>query len=84
MERRVGHVTHYFSKLGVAAIALEDDELKVGDEIRIKGHTTDIVQPIDSLQYEHEFIREAHLGQNVGVKVKGHVREHDAVFKTSI
>ena len=82
MERRVGVVTHYFSHLGVAAIQVEEDELKVGDEIHIKGHTTDLVQPVDSLQYEHESIREARPGQSVGVRVKDHVREHDVVFKT--
>lgn len=82
MEKKIGHVTHYFSHLGVAAIQVEDDDLKLGENIHIKGHTTDVVQPIDSLQYEHGDIRVAHPGQSVGVKVKDHVREHDTVYKT--
>jgi len=84
MEKQIGHVTHYFSHLGVAAIQVEDDDLRVGDEIHIKGHTTDLMQPVDSLQFEHQSIREAHPGQSVGVRVKDHVREHDVVFKTYI
>lgn len=81
METQVGHVTHFYSHLNVAAIQVEAEDLKVGDRIHIKGHTTDIVQPVESLQYEHEDIEVAHPGQNIGIKVKEHVREHDVVFK---
>jgi translation elongation factor EF-1alpha len=84
MEKQLGHVTHYFSHQGVAAIQVEADELKVGDQIHIKGRTTDLVQPVDSLQYEHGDIKAAHPGQSVGIKVKDHVREHDIVYKTWI
>ena len=81
MEKQIGHVTHYFSHLSVAAIQVENEDLKVGDQIHIKGHTTDLIQPVDSLEYEHESIAEAHPGQGVGIKVKDHVREHDVVYK---
>ncbi|MDO8587718.1 MAG: translation elongation factor-like protein [Armatimonadota bacterium] len=83
MERQVGHVTHYFSHLGVAAVQVETEDLKLGDQIHIKGHTTDLIQPVDSLQYEHGEIKEAHPGQSVGIRVKEHVREHDVVFKVA-
>jgi len=81
MEKQIGHVTHYFSHLSVAAIQVENEDLTVGDQIHIKGHTTDVIQPVDSLQYEHEMIAAAHPGQSVGIKVKDHVREHDVVYK---
>jgi len=81
VEVRVGHVTHYYSKLGVAAIEVEPGGLKVGDMIHIKGHTTDLTQTVESIEYEHQRIGEAQPGQNVGIKVKDHVREHDVVFK---
>jgi translation elongation factor EF-1alpha len=84
MEKQIGHVTHYFSHLGVAAIQIENDELDLGDEIHIKGHTTDVVQPVDEMQFEHEPIKEAVPGQSVGVKVLDHVREHDIVYKISM
>jgi hypothetical protein len=39
METVVGKVTHYFPKIGVAVILLEDD-LANGNEIHIKGRTS--------------------------------------------
>jgi len=77
----VGHVTHYYSHLGVAAVEVEDDDIEIGDTIHIKGNTTDLVQPVESIELEHEHIDNALPGQNVGIKVKDHVREHDKVFK---
>lgn len=81
MEKRVGHVTHYYSHLGVAAVAVEDEDIEVGDTIHIKGHTTDLVQPVEMIELEHHRIDDALPGQNVGIKVRDHVREHDAVLK---
>jgi putative protease len=79
-EKQVGRVTHYFNKIGVAIVELEDD-LKVGDTIRFKGSTTEFEQMVDSLQIEHEQVQEAKKGQAVGLKVKEHAREHDLVYK---
>ncbi|MCL6518196.1 MAG: hypothetical protein K6T99_00010 [Armatimonadetes bacterium] len=81
MEIRIGRVTHYFSRLGVAGVHVEADGLKIGDIIRIKGHTTDLTQPVESMQLEHETIQEAKPGMDIGLKVQDHVREHDIVFK---
>lgn len=81
MEVQLGHVTHYFNHLGVAAVAVETDRVHVGDLIHIKGHTTDIVQPVESLELDHHHIDEAETGQNIGIKVRDHVREHDTVLK---
>ena len=64
----------------VGIIELED-ELKVGDKIRIKGGTTDFEQDIDSIQIEHENVESAGKGKMVGFKVKEKVREGDEVYK---
>lgn len=80
MEERVGVITHYFAKIGVAALTLEAG-LKVGDTIRIKGHTSDFTQKVESLQKEHESIAEAGKGDDVGIQVKEHAREHDVVYR---
>jgi len=79
-EKEIGTVTHYFSHLGVAAIQLQG-ELRVGDTIRIKGHTTDFQQSVESMQIEHEFVQQAGAGQNIGIRVVEHTREHDHVYK---
>lgn len=80
MEKEVGKVTHYFSKIGVAAITLTDT-LKVGDKIRIKGHTTDFEQVVESMQINKTDVKEAKAGDEIGIKVKEKVREKDVVYK---
>lgn len=78
-EREVGKITHYYTKIMVAVIELSDT-LKVGDIIHIKGATTDFTQPVESMQIEHEQVKEASAGESIGLKVKEHVRQHDKVF----
>ncbi len=79
-EKEVGKITHYFDHIGVAVVKVSD-KLKVGDQIHIKGATTDFTQNVDSMQIEHEKIPEAKKGDDIGMKVKEHVREHDVVYK---
>jgi putative protease len=79
MEKQVGKITHYYGHLGVAAVALED-ELRVGDTIHIKGHTSDWTQKVDQLQYEHQNVDRAVSGQVVGIRTIDHAREHDIVY----
>ena len=79
-EKPIGKVTHYFTKIGVAVVEL-DDELKVGDTIAIRGATTDLTQRVDSMQVEHESVKVANKGQSIGLKVQDRVREGDTVYK---
>ncbi len=81
MEEEIGRVSHYFTRIGVAAIDITQGELKVGDTVHIKGHTTDFYQKIDSMQIEHQAVQKAEAGQSVGIKVTEHVRENDIVYK---
>ena len=83
MEEKVGVVTHYFGKIGVAAVKLTDGSLSVGDTIHIKGHTSDFSQTVDSLQIEHDNVDSAELGQEIGMRVQEHARTHDEVFKVT-
>jgi hypothetical protein len=80
-EVELGRISHYFSKIGVAAIEITQDSLKVGDTIHVKGHTSDFLQKIDSMQLDGKSVPEATVGQSVGIKVIEHAREHDQVFK---
>ena len=79
-EKKVGVVTHYFTHLGVAAVKLTDEPLCVGDDIHVVGHTSDFRQTVDSMQIEHERVKEARIGDEIGIKVAEHAREHDEVF----
>jgi hypothetical protein len=80
-ETELGKVTHYFSKVGVAAIEIAHDALRVGDVIHVKGHTSDFTQKIDSMQIDNKSVVEAVVGQSIGIRVKDHAREHDLVYK---
>jgi putative protease len=82
-EIKVGYVNEYFAKVGVAGIEITEGYLVVGDTIRIKGHTTDFTQRVDSIQLEHQSLQRAEPSQVIGVKVRERVRMHDQVFKVT-
>lgn len=82
-EKEIGIVEHYFSHIQVAAIKLTADNLKPGETIHIKGHTSDFIQNVDTIQLDKKPVSEAKMGQSVGIKVKEHTREHDKVFKVT-
>jgi len=64
------------------AIIEVKDIISVGDQILIKGPTTDIEQAIDSMEIEHTKVKQAEAGQSIGMKVNARVRENDIVYKT--
>lgn len=79
-EQEVGTVSHFFGRVSVAGIELSAG-LAVGDQIHVKGHTTDFSQSVDSMQIEGTDVSEAAAGQSVGIKVTDRCREGDAVHK---
>ena len=82
-EERVGTVTHYFGQLSVAAVRMESGSLRVGDMIHVVGRTSDFRQRVESMQVEHESVVEVRAGQEFGLKVTQHAREHDVVYKAA-
>jgi translation elongation factor EF-Tu-like GTPase len=76
----IGKITHYFSKIGVAVIELEDT-LKAGETIRIVGGETDFEQVVDSMEVEHQKVETAKSGDSIGLKVSQKVREGYKVYK---
>jgi len=76
----VGHITHYYEHLHVAVLALTAP-IHLGEWLHIAGHTTDFVQPVISLQIDHQPLSEAAPGQDVAFKVADRVRPHDAVYR---
>ncbi|MBI2543496.1 MAG: translation elongation factor-like protein [Candidatus Aenigmarchaeota archaeon] len=79
-KKLIGKVTHYYGKLGVAIIELDDD-LEYGDRISIEGATTNIQQVVDSMQIEHKTVKTARRGDAIGLKVPDMVRPGDVVYK---
>ena len=83
IETKIGTVTHYFNHLHVAGVTLTDGELHKGDVIHIKGHTSDFEQKVESMQINHEVVETAKSGDQIGLSVIEHAREHDTVYMVS-
>ena len=79
-EKKIGKVTHYFSKIQVAGIELSD-ELAVGDTILIKGTTTYFQQKVESVQLDKQDIERGEPGQLIGIAVQEKARPGDKVYK---
>jgi len=67
MEEKIGVVTDYLNRIGVAVIRLTDRELRVGDQVRIGGRATELTQTVESLQIEHQPVQEAERGSEVAI-----------------
>ena len=78
---KVGEVTHYFPHVKAAALLVLKNSIKVGDEIYVKGHTTDFKEKIKSIQLDLVPIQEGKKGQEIGLLVKKRVRIGDSVYK---
>jgi hypothetical protein len=76
----IGQVTHYYDHLGVAVLSLTE-VIRAGDWLHILGHTTDIVQPVESLEIEHSRVHQAGPDQDVAIRVAQRVRPGDQLFR---
>ncbi|MEJ2172619.1 MAG: EF-Tu/IF-2/RF-3 family GTPase [Woeseiaceae bacterium] len=79
-EKQIGTVTHYYNHLHVAGVLVTDGELHIGDKIHIRGHTSDFEQTVNSMEIDHATIDVAKPGDDIGLKVVEHAREHDEVY----
>lgn len=77
--RAIGTVIHYWTNLGVAGVELTDT-LSLDSWIHVFGTTTDFQQRVTSMQHDHQFIAEAHAGQQVGILMADRVRKGDTLF----
>ena len=80
---KIGKVTHYYDKIGVAVIEL-DASLSSGDKIKFTRGGEDIFeQEIESMQVEHKNISSAKKGDVIGLKTDKQVKEGAQVYKIS-
>ena len=79
-EEIIGKVSDFFARPVVAGIELTAG-LKIGDKLHIKGHTTDLVITVGSIQIKNAQVTEAKAGDSIGVKVGERVRGGDVVYK---
>lgn len=78
----VGKVMKYFSKLGVAEVAIEASEIEQGQKLLITGNTTGVMYlNADEIRYELKPVEVAKQGWRVSIPVPGKVRPNDKLYK---
>jgi len=78
----VGVVLHYYPRASAAVVALSRP-IHCGDQIYIRGHTTDFVQAVTGLALNGAAVAAATPPQQVGVQLEGRARAGDRVFRVS-
>ena len=80
---KVGKVTHYYDKIGVAVVELSST-LSSADKIKfVRGGEDLFEQQVKSMQVEHDKVDSAKKGDVVGLKVEQTVKEGAEVYKIS-
>ncbi len=78
---KVGKVTHFYDKIGVAIIELTGT-LSVGDKIRfVRGGEDLFTQVVESIQAEHKKLDSAASGDVIGIKTQEVVKQGAEIFK---
>ena len=79
-EIEIGHVSAFFVRPQVAGIDLTG-AMAVGDQVRVKGHTTNLWFTVNSMEQNNVKVTDAPAGQSVGVKLPDRARAGDRVYK---
>ncbi|MCH7730313.1 hypothetical protein IID21_02155 [Patescibacteria group bacterium] len=80
-DLKIGKVTHYYDKIGVAIVEL-GAALSVGDKVKfVRGGEDLFEQAVESMQIEHKKVDSAKKGDVVGLKADKEIREGAEVFK---
>jgi len=80
MEILIGKVVHFYNRINVAVLDL-NDALKIGDTIHIVGRITDFTQTVESMEIEHQKVQSVGPGE-VALKVWDYVRRGDEIYQT--
>jgi putative protease len=76
----IGSITHYFPHVKAAVLKVKTPVI-IGEEIWIKGHTSDFKEKISSMQIDHKPILKAKKGDEIGLMVENRVRRGDVIYK---
>lgn len=76
----IGVITHYYGGIKVGIFKFKKT-VKTGDELSVKGATTDFKMKVGSMQYNHKEISKAPAGKQIGIKITKRVRVGDEVFE---
>ena len=80
--KKIGQITHFFDKIGVAVLSIEEGSVKLGDQLQIgeeKGENT-FTQTVESMQVDHQPVEIAEAGSEVGLKLTNPTKPNTPVF----
>lgn len=78
---KIGTVSHYYDKIGVAIVEVED-KLSNGDKVKFVRQGEDLFeQTVESMEYEHKRVDSAKKGESIGLKVDQEVKEGTEVYR---
>ena len=81
-KQYVGKITNYFSKLQVAEILIETNEISVGDEIMIFGSTTGVIDvKVNEIRVDLEPVNQTVKGEYCSIFIPELVRRNDKVYR---
>jgi len=81
-KQYVGRVTNYFSKLQVAEIFIETNEISGSDDIMVFGPTTGVIDiKVEEVRVDLEPVNQATKGMCCSIPVQELVRRNDKVYK---
>lgn len=82
VKQYVGKVTNYFSKLNVAEILIETNQLQISDEILIIGPTTGVYEDtLSEIRVDLNPVQTAEKGDLCSIPVSDTVRKNDKLYK---
>ncbi|MFC1522271.1 hypothetical protein ACFL6Y_07665 [Elusimicrobiota bacterium] len=76
----LGKIEDFFSHVNAIALTLKKP-LATGDTIRVKGHTTDLVEKVVSMQINRAPVANAKKGDSIGIEVSTRCRKGDKVYR---
>jgi len=79
MPKKIGTVTHWYDKLGVAVIKLTG-KLSKGDSIMIQKGGEEFTETVESLQINHESVTSAKKGDDAAIQLSKRAKEGSAVL----
>lgn len=81
-DLKIGVITHYYDKIGVAVVKLSKGDLKIGDTVKIVDKSgIEFTQTVNSMQIERADIEIAKARDEFGLKVEKAVKEGAVICK---
>ena len=78
-DKKIGTVTHYFDKIGVAVLELTG-KIKLEDQIKLVKGEEEFTQTVESIQIDQKEVKSGKKGDDIALKTKEPVKPGTQVF----